>query len=197
MNGFEKRATMIKEKIMATALDLLKTTEPKRIRIADIAKAADVSQVTIYNRFGSKEALFRDVFRAFMDKTRRDFEVILQEKLPMKEMIVRIFAMEKEAFEAFPPRIMQELLKDDAELAQDMEELYRRHTLPLMMRMLQDWKDRGEISEEIAVENVLAFMHLYKSQYELMLTMAEQSGDMEKFLDGMVHLFFYGVCGKP
>lgn len=42
MNGFEKRALLIKEKIKKTALDMLKTWEPKRIRITDIAKEANV-----------------------------------------------------------------------------------------------------------------------------------------------------------
>ena len=42
---------------------MLKTWEPKRIRITDIAKEANVSQVTIYNYFGSKEALLKEVLK--------------------------------------------------------------------------------------------------------------------------------------
>jgi AcrR family transcriptional regulator len=197
MNGFEKRAAMIKEKIMAASLELMRTTEPKRIRIADLAKAAGVSQVSIYNHFGSKEALFREVFKAYLNKFNRQYETLLQEKLPMREMVERIFAMEKESFEYFPPHLMKELLIDDPELARSVEQEYTELTLPATVGMLQEWKDRGEISKSIEVEHVLAFMQLFKQQRELILTMAEQSGDMEKFLDGMAHLFFYGVSGKP
>ncbi len=196
MNGFEKRAAMLKEKIMTAALELLRTTEPKRIRIADLAKAADVSQVSIYNHFGSKEALFREVFKAYMDKFHREYEELLQEKLPMKAMIARIFAMEKESFDYFPPRLMKELLQDDPELARSIEQEYTAKSLPLLIGMLQEWKDRGEISAAIEVNHVLAFMQLFQLQQDLILQMAEQSGDMEKFLDGMAHLFFYGISGK-
>ena len=85
MNGFEKRALLIKEKIKKTALDMLKTWEPKRIRITDIAKEANVSKVTIYNYFGSKEALLKEVFKDYIDRTiselNNDKDISVKEKI--------------------------------------------------------------------------------------------------------------------
>jgi AcrR family transcriptional regulator len=93
MNGFEKRANLIKEKIMKTTLDLLRTSDPKRIRIADISNMANVSQVTIYNYFGSKEALLREVFKNYVDKAIHDFEEYMNGGHSLKEKIEYILCI--------------------------------------------------------------------------------------------------------
>lgn len=56
---------------------------------------------------------------------------------------------------------------------------------------------KSDISEEVSIENVMALMQLYMNQYETVLEMAQKSGDIDRFINGMVHMFLYGVCGKP
>jgi AcrR family transcriptional regulator len=196
MNGFEKRANLIKEKIMKTTLNMLRTSDSKRIRIADISKMAKVSQVTIYNYFGSKESLLREVFKNYVDKAVRDFEEYMNGGHSLKEKIEYILFLEKESYKEFPPGLIKELLKEDHELTRYVEKLYKEVTIPLTVRLIKEGKDSGEISGDVSIETVLAFIQLYMNQYETILDMAGQSGDIDKFLEGMVRMFFYGVCGK-
>ncbi|GGI45165.1 TetR family transcriptional regulator [Paenibacillus marchantiophytorum] len=197
MNGFEKRAHAIKEKIMKSTMELLRTSDPKRIRISDISKKANVSQVTIYNYFGSKEALVREVFVNFVDRAIQEFEAYMNAGHTLKEKIAHIILLEKESYKDFPSALMKELLINDDELARYIELQYKEKTIPLTVRIIQEGKDSGEISEEVSIETVLSFIQLYMNQYDKLLEMAQQSGDIEKFLEGMVHMFFYGICGKP
>lgn len=197
MNGFEKRAGRIKEKIMKTTLDMLRTSDLKRMRIADISKEAKVSQVTIYNYFGSKEALLREVFISYVDKAIRDFEEYMNEGHSLKEKIEYILFREKQSYKELPPGVIKELLVEDQELTRYIEEQYREKAVPVTVRIIQEGKESGEISEDVSIDIVMAFIQLYINQYELILGMAVQSGDMDKFLEGMVRMFFYGICGKP
>ncbi|OBZ10257.1 MULTISPECIES: TetR/AcrR family transcriptional regulator [Bacillales] len=196
MNGFEKRANLIKEKIKKTTLGLLRTSDPKRIRVADISKQANVSQVTIYNYFGSKEALLREVIKDYLDKGTADFEEVMKKGLSLREKIEYIIFLEKEIYKELPLGVLKELISEDQELTAYIEEQYNQKAIPLTIQMIQEGKESGEISDHISIENVLVFIQLYMNQYETLLDMAQKSGDMDKFLEGMVHMFFYGVCGK-
>ncbi|MEK5479055.1 TetR/AcrR family transcriptional regulator [Paenibacillus sp. FSL R5-0407] len=197
MNGFEKRAQRIKEKILRATLNLLRTTDPKRIRIADISKAAKVSQVTIYNYFGSKEALLRDVFIGYIDKAIAEFIEFMDGKHTLKEKIEYIIFLEKEAYSDLPPGAIKDLVEDDPELGAYIEKVYQEFTTPLVTRIIEEGKASGEIAPDMPLENVMAFIQLYMNQYQAILNMAAQSPDRDKFLEGMVQMFFYGVCGKP
>ncbi|WP_219835050.1 TetR/AcrR family transcriptional regulator [Paenibacillus sp. R14(2021)] len=196
MNGFEKRASSIKAKIMNTTLELLRTTELKRIRVADIARLANVSQVTIYNYFGSKEALVRETFQTYFDGAIADFEAYLAEGHPLKEKIEHIVFLKKASFRDFPPGLIKELMAGDPEIALYIERQYREKSLPMTARIIEEGKESGEIASSVSTPNVLAFIQLFMNQYDRILDMAQNSGDRDGFLEGMLELFFYGLSGK-
>ncbi|WP_229753259.1 TetR/AcrR family transcriptional regulator [Paenibacillus segetis] len=182
---------------MKTTFNMLRTSGPKRIRIADISKEAKVSQVTIYNYFGSKETLLQEVFKNYANNVIAEFEDYMNGGHSLKEKIEYILFMEKKYYNELSPGLIKELLIDDQELTRYVEEVYKEKTLPLTIRIIGEGKKSGEISEDVSIESVLGFIQLFMNQYELILGMAQQSSDLDKFLDGMVHMFFYGICGKP
>jgi AcrR family transcriptional regulator len=60
MDGFEKRCQNKKEAIMAS-LELFEKFGYNKVTVAEIAKRASVSQVSIYNFFESKENLKKEL----------------------------------------------------------------------------------------------------------------------------------------
>ncbi|MGQ0513957.1 TetR/AcrR family transcriptional regulator, partial [Bacillus sp. D-CC] len=52
------------------------------VKIEHIAKEANVSQVTIYNHFGSKDALFRELIQEFITSEFQYYKELAEEKLP-------------------------------------------------------------------------------------------------------------------
>ena len=57
LDGFTRRKEQSKEDIRRAAWELFSQFGVMKVSIADIARKAGVSQATIYNHFGSKEAL--------------------------------------------------------------------------------------------------------------------------------------------
>jgi AcrR family transcriptional regulator len=196
MNGFEKRAALIKGKITKTTQEMLKTWEPSRIRIADIAKTAHVSQVTIYNYFGSKEALLHEVIKNYIDSSFEDFEKLMQEDCTFKEKIERIILQDKEAFNTLSPRVIKQLLIEDTEMAQYMQKQTNEKVIPVMLQMLEEGKKSGEISDKVSSQALLMFINFSLQNYQELMEMVEQSGNLD-VIDSMLHIFFYGLCGKP
>ncbi|WP_449603061.1 TetR/AcrR family transcriptional regulator [Paenibacillus sp. Marseille-Q9583] len=196
MNGFEKRAAQIKLKIMKTTMEMLKSSEPKRLRIADIAKEAGVSQVTIYNYFGSKEALLGEAFKDFIEKAIREFEDYIHGEHSLKEIIEYIMTMERETYSSLSPTTVKELMIEDQEMFHYIEERYTNDVLPLMVKMVEDGKARGEISNKVSTNGILSFIGMYIRSSGEMLDEASKQEDIDAFLEEAIHLFFYGICGR-
>ncbi|MCY7817413.1 TetR/AcrR family transcriptional regulator [Bacillus haynesii] len=195
MNGFEKRALLIKEKIKKTALDMLKTWEPKRIRITDIAKEANVSQVTIYNYFGSKEALLKEVFKDYIDQSISDFEEYMKKDISVKEKIELMILQKREANnQKFALTVIKEVMIEDSEIMDYVKRQYDEKIIPLMLQMIEEGHRTGEISPKITAESFLIFMNMI---IEHSKTLGEAFEQNRQFTEEMMHIFFYGLCGRP
>lgn len=198
MNGFEKRASLIKEKIKQATLELLRTLEPGRIRIVDISKAAKVSQVTIYNYFGSKEGLLQEVFKDYLNRSIQEFEDYLREEHTLREKIEHILLQKRRALkDNLSVDVIKEMMINDQEMYRYVEEEYQSRAIPLIIKLIEDGKAAGEISSKVSVQNVLIFINMFVNQSVQLLQLAEHAGNIEKLTEDMVEMFFYGVCGRP
>lgn len=197
MNGFERRALQIKEKIIETTLEMLKTWDSNKIRIADIAKQANVSQVTIYNYFGSKEALLREVVKNYMTHSFKEFMENMNGEYTFKEKIERIILQEKEySINSLTPFLFNQLLTEDQEIAQFVEKEYSEKVLPAFFQLIEEGRESGEISSKISTQGLMMYINFSMKYSNEFLDSIRQNGNMD-LINEMVHIFFYGICGKP
>lgn len=195
MNGFERRARQIKDKIKETTLNMLSMSSVKAIRIADIAKEAGVSQVTIYNYFGSKEALIREIFLEFMESILDEFEGVVTGKATLKEKIEYIILQKKKISHSFHPSVLAELMENDLEVRFMIQKTYEERSLPLVVELLAKSKANGEISNDISVNTVMLYLSMLNDSSHRMLESIQYEEDQEKLIEEMVNVFFYGICG--
>ncbi|HWI48526.1 MAG TPA: TetR/AcrR family transcriptional regulator [Rummeliibacillus sp.] len=195
MNGFERRAALIKEKILKTTLEMLKTWEPSKLRIADIAKTAQVSQVTIYNYFGGKEALIHEVVKNYIDSSISDFQKYMQQDGTVKEKIERMILQDKEAYHSLSPFLINQLLTEDKKLAEYVQEETTEKIIPPMIKLIEDGKENGEISEKVTTKAFLVFINFYLKHYQELMELVNQENNPD-LIESMHHIFFYGICGK-
>ncbi|WP_256719215.1 TetR/AcrR family transcriptional regulator [Paenibacillus odorifer] len=181
---------------MKTTMEMLKNWEPKRLRIADIAKEAGVSQVTIYNYFGSKEALLSESFKDFVQKEIQEFEDYIYQEHSLKEIIGYILTMERETYSGLSPATVKELMVEDQEMFHYIEERYANDILPVLVKMVEDGKARGEISNKVSTKGILSLMGMYMRNAGELLDEASRQEDMDAFIEEAIHIFFYGICGK-
>ncbi|MFU1792258.1 TetR/AcrR family transcriptional regulator [Paenibacillus azoreducens] len=195
MNGFERRARQIKGKIKETTLNMLSTSSMKEIRIADIAREAGVSQVTIYNYFGSKEALIREIFLEFMESILDEFEAVVTGEAALKEKIEFIILQKKKNSHSFHPSVIAELMENDSEVRVMVQKNYEERSLPLVVELLTKSKANGEISSDISIDTVMLYLNMLYESSHRMLESIQYEEDQEKLIEEMVQVFFYGICG--
>jgi AcrR family transcriptional regulator len=91
MDGFARRREQSKEDIRRAAGELFGQFGVDKVSVADIARKAGVSQATIYNNFGSKEALAREFVTASVEDLVNRFQEILAARRSYREKMEAFF----------------------------------------------------------------------------------------------------------
>ena len=125
MDGFEKRREQKKRDILNAALALFMEYGLQKVSITEIAKKANVSQVTIYNYFESKENLVRLVFKFYVDQIWDEQKHLLANDLPFNEKIKKIIFEKGIAANQISERFFQDFMKDYASGQSYVEEVYQ------------------------------------------------------------------------
>ncbi|MGG1684256.1 TetR/AcrR family transcriptional regulator [Pseudalkalibacillus sp. NRS-1564] len=193
MNGFELRKQQKRKDIVASAFTLFNEEGIKKVKISDIARFANVSQVTIYNHFTSKEELVRAVLKDYMNNQFKAFKEVVQQEHSFAEVIELIIFEKHKAVQSLNPSLLAEMLTTDEELKDYVDYFYRTQTLPLFVQLLEKARERGEINASLSMESIMLYLNALKT--EVQRIPAETWSERKDFLDDVLQLFFYGLSG--
>ncbi len=189
MNGFQRRRELKKKNILQAALRLFSTRGIKEVTITEIARAAHVSQVSIYNFFGSKENLLRQSIFAFMDTGLEESERVLASEIPFREKMEKLLFITGEARRQSGSELFLSAVQNDPTIRKMMGEYYRSRTEPFIIRMVEQGKEAGAINRELSTEAVRLFINALQG-------MLAQSGLSPEVRHDLDTLFFYGIGGS-
>ncbi|GGA49450.1 TetR/AcrR family transcriptional regulator [Paenibacillus physcomitrellae] len=195
-NGFEQRTAKIRTKILQTTFALLQNGPYKKLKITDIAKAAGVSQVTIYNYFGSKEVLLREAFKDRAMTSMDEFETFMEAGHSFRETMDYVLRNKQNTYSLVSSSLVEDLIAQDPEISRFIENEYKERAFPLMIRLIERGKQSGEVSSSVSLPVFIAYLQMFISNSKQLLEASKNSGDAEKFNSELTELFFYGLCGK-
>lgn len=187
MNGFERRKQIKKTAILHTALDLFMGFGVQKVSVAEIAEKAAVSQVTIYNYFGSKENLVHEVILFYIEKEWKKFDQLLKSKLTFHEKVQQIIFNKKEAATKIHEDFYDQFMKDYA----PVEKFYQEKLLPRLTAFFEEGKVQGYIDPAISTEAIILFIQMMKQYVEQVNPHAE----ILPFTEDLTKLLFYGIAG--
>ena len=192
MNGFERRKALKKTNILEAALSLFMKYGVQKVSVAEIAEQANVSQVTIYNYFESKDNLVKEVIIYFVNKVWEEYEQLFASDKPFPEKVKGIIFDKKmianQINEDFFSYFMKEYMREDSYIKQ----FYTEKTLPGLIKLFHEGKEQGYIDETLSDKAILLYTQMFadymrrEDVYERVLPLTE---DLTK-------IFFYGVAGK-
>ena len=188
MNGFEIRRENKMKDILKAALQLFSKHGIKNVSIAEIAKNANVSQVSIYNFFQSKENLARQAFFNMMDDIMGDLEELVESNLSFKEKVNNMHFISSKAGNSFNETFNQiEFIKDPL-IQKFLDEYGENKTIPLFMKLIKQGKLEGDLDYDISSESILIYIQS--------INKALQSNLSKKVQSDLGKLFFYGLFGS-
>jgi AcrR family transcriptional regulator len=192
MDGFQRRREIKKKNILEAALALFMEYGVQKISVAEIAKKANVSQVTIYNYFDDKHNLVHEVIIYYVDKAWKEHEHLLKSNIPFPEKIKQIIFNKKETANHIHENFYQYFMKEYIDGNSYIEKLYEEKTIPFFMELFKEGKEQGHVDPQLSNEAIIFYIKMLKEYmqrkdvYSAILPLTE---DITKIL-------FYGIIGK-
>lgn len=191
MNNYEKRTLSKKTAIIEAALILFGKQGFTAVSIKDIAALADVSQVSIYNYFGSKEALIGECARVIMQDTIVLAEEILASEGTFTQKLERAIQLcNTEINLSLSKFISKEASKDQQFLILLVNNINSLKK-DIYMKYVAAGKEAQVIDNAISDEVIQLFIDAINS---LGLTVPEE--ELEEKQAEIIQLFLYGLIGQ-
>ncbi len=193
MDGFQRRRERKKLDILEATLHLFMKFGVSSVSIANIAKEANVSQVTIYNYFDNKQNLIHEVMIYYADKEWIEYEKLVQSDMPFPEKIKLMIFIKKEAANNIHSDFYQDFMKQyTMGVFPYIEQLYKDKIFPSLINLFNEGREQGYVDPTLSNESILFYIQLLKDAmqreevYQAILPMTEE----------LIKIFFYGLIGR-
>lgn len=155
MDGFERRKEQSKGDIRHAAWELFSQFGVDKVSIADIARKASVSQATIYNNFGSKEALVREFVTGAVELLVNSAQEILTPKMSFQEKMAAIIQFISEMMVSGQPSAAERVIFSSLDLQNDPEikkirTAAQEKMTGLMLGLIREGKEQGQVTPELS-----------------------------------------------
>ncbi|HBM4319976.1 TPA: TetR/AcrR family transcriptional regulator [Listeria innocua] len=191
MNNYEKRTLKKKTAITHAALTLFGKAGFSEVSIKDIASLAGVSQVSIYNYFGNKEALVAECAKIIMQDTiTLAEEILVSEGTFTDKLALAIQLCQAEINMSLSKFISTEASKDSQFITLLVNNINKLKN-DIYMEYVAAGKKAKVINNDISDDVIQLFIDSING---LGLTIPEE--ELEKKQAEIIHLFLYGLIGK-
>ena len=195
MDGFEKRREQKKESIRRAAIELFQNYGFKKVSVSDIAERAGVSQVTIYNHFGSKEDLIRDVLKWYTMILLARYKSTMESDRPFQEKLEEIVFDKSQVVSQFQGELLRTWMQNDPDMQAFIEDLYTSHVLPVAKKFFEDGLREGNIDRRFSLETILAYLEIVRRGLFSMPDISESAEKNPALMKQLIELMTYGLNG--
>ena len=198
MDGFERRKEQSKEDIRRAAEELFSTLSTDKVSINDIARKAGVSQATIYNNFGSKDALVHDYHKGILRSVAGRFRDILV----WKKSYIEKFQGLLQSMIDFTDRYKIEI-QDSGARGGSAFRAADATSVPLVMEIEKSFREfiregqaQGSVPPGLSEEAVVDYIRFFQQGVAANPEVRDRMNRNAKYSSDLLSLFIYGVCGQ-
>lgn len=192
MNQYELTTERKKNAVIQAALSLFCEKGFTSVTIKEIASLAKVSQVSIYNYFGNKEALVASCADAVISDTLKQALDLLNEDLNFVDKLKLALNLCSETLSGVICRVFTEAALKDSTLLSLLMESVNKSKINVYREYIERGKEEGVIDNSIPTGILLDYIDALN---QMGSRMEEQENISEK-TEYIHRLFLYGLIGK-
>jgi len=200
-NGFTRRKEQSKEDIRKAAWELFSQFGVEKVSIVDIARKAGVSQATIYNNFGSKEALVREFVTTAIDQLVNSAQVVLSpNKSYWEKMAAFLHFISEMMAQGGSSEVDVTVFSSSNDLLNDPEikkirDSAQEKMANLLLGLVREGKEQGQIRADLTEDAFRvyfkAFMEIFTDPHIRQLYYRDP-----KLAQDLGFLMTYGLSGR-
>ena len=192
MNQYQKTTEKKKQAIIQAALQLFKEKGFKDTSIKSIAEVAEVSPVSIYNYFGSKDNLVALCVNDLFEEITQQAEYILNSDLDFKTKLDHAFALCQEKMSQQISDYFQDKMVEDSVFSTLLTKAITAKKRDIYRAYIKLGKEEGAIAEDLSTDLILNVMDALNG----MGNQLAHSDILEKEVEQIHQIFLYGIFGK-
>jgi AcrR family transcriptional regulator len=201
-DGFTRRKEHSKEDIRKAAWELFSQFGVEKVSVADIARTAGVSQATIYNNFGSKEALVKEFITTVIDQLVQGVQAVLAPNQPFwQKMAAFIQFIAGMVAEGRAAEMAPAVFSSNHNLLQDPD-IQKIHAAAqekmtgLLLGLVQEGKQQGQIRPDLSDD---AFRVYFRAFMDIFTDQQFRLGYLKdpKLAQDLGALLLFGMSGQP
>ena len=192
MNQYQKTTEKKKQAVIQAALRLFKDKGFKETSIKSIAEAAEVSPVSIYNYFGSKDNLVALCVNDLFEEITQQAEDILNSNLDFKTKLDHAFALCQEKMSQQISDYFQDKMVEDSVFSTLLTKAITAKKGDIYRAYIHLGKAEGLIAEDLSTELILNVMDALNG----MGNQLAHSDNLETEVEQIHQIFLYGILGK-
>jgi AcrR family transcriptional regulator len=171
MDGFARRKEQSKDDIRKAAWELFSQFGVDKVSITDIARKASVSQATIYNNFGSKEAITREFVTASVEQLVDRVQEILTPNMLFHDKMAAFIQFISDIMVAGRPSAADSAiftssfdLQNDPEIKKIRMEAQKKMT-GLMMELIREGKEQDQVNPDLSEEVLNIYFEIFMNVF--------------------------------
>ena len=195
MNGFERRKRNKMEQIYRASFELFSKYGFQKVSVNEIAEHAKVSPATIYNYFGTKEQLYADMFKDWLDKQLEQYEKILDSERTFPEKAKEIMLLEAKNLNVLSDQFQKASFLEAGGFMRMLEAYTELNIMQFFMKFVAVGKKEGYIRRDQTDETIMLYFNMYKNELGRHWETPHQESAARN-MDQLMELFFYGLVGE-
>ena len=192
MNQYQKTTEKKKQAIIQAALRLFKDKGFKETSIKSIAEAAEVSPVSIYNYFGSKDNLVALCVNDLFEEITQQAEDILKSDLAFNTKLDQALDLCQEKMSQQTSYYFQDKTVRDPAFSSLLTKAITAKKRDIYRTYINLGKEEGLIARDLSTELILNVMDALNSVGNQLA----HSDNLETDVKQIHQIFLYGILGK-
>jgi AcrR family transcriptional regulator len=193
LNGHDRRREKIAERIKQSALKLFTQFGADQVSMDEIAADAQVSKVTIYKYFQSKEALHREVLDLYVDDILDQTEKALNSELDFGEKLKFTQVAKLDAPKMAGGQSLFELLELYGQTGDERQACLKERIKAIMFKFYEQGKKEGYIEEGMPFELLYLFSEIVEAGFKAKAKELEPIAADPVAFDQLLHLYYFGI----